>query len=243
MRPFLFLGTRAEDVAADGEHEAVLRYSGLRPQQLHRVRLEREPMPRLDLEEYSGVIVGGGPFNFSDPPGEKSAVQRRVEREMAALLDEVVSRDLPFLGACYGVGTLGAHLGAVVDRTYAEPVGPAEIELTAAGTDDPLLAGLPRRFTAYLGHKEAIRELPPSATVLATSAGAPVQMFRTGRNVYATQFHPELDLAGIEQRVAVYRSAGYFPPEEAGRIVALARAHRVTEPMRILRNFVTRFAR
>ncbi|CAM3621235.1 glutamine amidotransferase [Isoptericola cucumis] len=243
MRPFLFLGTRAEDVAADGEHEAVLRYSGLPPQALHRVRLEREPMPPVALEEYSGVIVGGGPFNSSDPPADKSAVQRRVEREMAALLDDVVDRDFPFLGACYGVGTLGTHLGAVVDRAYAEPVGPAEIELTAAGTRDPLLAGLPRRFTTYLGHKEAVRELPRSATVLARSAGAPVQMFRTGRNVYATQFHPELDLAGIEQRVEVYRSYGYFPPEEGERIVALARQHRVTEPMRILRNFVTRFAR
>lgn len=243
MRPFLFLGTRAEDVAADGEYDAVLRYSGLTAASLRRVRLEREPLPRVDLDALSGVIVGGGPFNSSDPEDEKPAAQHRVEREMAALLDELVGRDFPFLGACYGVGTLGTHQGGVVDRTYAEPVGPAEIELTPEGLADPLLAGVPARFTAYLGHKEAVRELPPSATLLARSADAPVQMFRVRTNLYATQFHPELDLAGIEQRVEVYRSYGYFPPEEGERIVARAREHRVTAPMRILRNFVSRYAR
>lgn len=243
MRPFLFLGTRAEDVAADGEYDAVLRYSGLTPTSLRRVRLERDPMPPVDLAELSGIVVGGGPFNSSDPEDEKSAVQRRVEREMATLLDEVVDRDFPFLGACYGVGTLGTHQGGVVDRTYAEPVGPAEIELTPEGLADPLLAGVPPRFTAYLGHKEAVSELPPSATLLARSADAPVQMFRVRQNLYATQFHPELDLAGIEQRVEVYRSYGYFPPEEGDRIVELSRRHQVTAPMRILRNFVTRYSR
>ena len=243
MRPFLFLGTRAEDVAADGEYEAVCRYAGLAPAAVHRVRLERDPLPDVDLDAWSGIIVGGGPFNSSDPDDEKSDVQHRVEREMAGLLDDVVARDYPFLGACYGVGTLGVHQGGVIDRTYAEPVGPAEIELTPEGVADPLLAGMPRRFTAYLGHKEAVAELPPSATLLARSAGAPVQMFRVGRHVYATQFHPELDLAGIEQRVEVYKSFGYFAPEEAADVVENARAHRVTEPMRILRNFVARYAR
>ncbi|MFE7407217.1 glutamine amidotransferase [Isoptericola sp. NPDC057559] len=243
MRPFLFLGTRAEDVAADGEFDAVLRYSGLDARSLRRVRLERDPLPQVDLDELSGVIVGGGPFNSSDPEAEKSGTQRRVEREMAALLDELVEHDFPFLGACYGVGTLGTHQGGVVDGTYPEPVGPAEIELTPEGLADPLLAGLPARFTAYLGHKEAVSVLPPSATLLARSADAPVQMFRVRRNLYATQFHPELDLAGIEQRVEVYRSYGYFPPDEGDRIVARSRQHQVTEPMRILRNFVSRYAR
>lgn len=51
-----------------------------------------------------------------------------------------------FLGACFGIGTLGRHLGGVVDRTYGEPVGAVEITLTDEGAADPLLAGLPRSF-------------------------------------------------------------------------------------------------
>ena len=43
-------------------------------------------------------------------------MQHRVEAELAGLLDDVVAADFPFLGACYGVGTLGVHQGGVVDR-------------------------------------------------------------------------------------------------------------------------------
>ena len=37
---------------------------------------------------------------------------------------DVVAADFPFLGACYGVGALGAQLGAGLDRVHSEPVGP-----------------------------------------------------------------------------------------------------------------------
>ncbi|WP_277211139.1 glutamine amidotransferase [Isoptericola croceus] len=243
MKPFLLLATRAEDVAADGEYEAFCRYGGLTPDQLHRVRLEARPMPRLDLDEYSGIIVGGGPFNSSDPDSEKSDTQRRVEREFVTLLDEVVDRDFPFLGACYGVGTLGKYAGGVVDRLYGEAVGVATVELTQEGMADPLLAGLPPAFTAYVGHKEAMRGLPPGAVRLALSPRSPVQMFRLRANLYATQFHPELDFAGLTQRVHVYSGYGYFDASEAEDVITRAAAHPVTLPMRILRNFVERYRR
>lgn len=243
MKPFLLLATRGEDVAADGEYQAFLRYGGLAPEQLHRVRLEARPMPDVDLDDYSGIIVGGGPYNSSDPEDTKSDAQRRVEREFVTLLDEVVDRDFPFLGACYGVGTLGVYAGAVIDRTYPEEVGPITIELTDDGLADPLLEGLPRRFTAYGGHKEAVRQLPSEAVLLARSEASPVQMFRLRSNLYATQFHPELDVDGLVQRVDVYKTYGYFPPEEADDVAARARAVSVTEPMRIVRRFVERYAR
>lgn len=243
MKPFLLLGTRAEDVAADGEYEAFCRYGGLAPGQLHRIRLEAGPMPAIDLDAYSGILVGGGPFNSSDPDAEKSAVQLRVEREFVALLDEVVDRDFPFLGACYGVGTLGKYAGGVVDRLYGEAVGLTTVELTQEGMADPLLAGLPPAFTAFVGHKEAMRALPPGAVRLAFSPRSPVQMFRLRTNLYATQFHPELDLAGLTQRVDVYREYGYFAASEADDVVTRAATRPVTVPMRILRNFVELYAR
>lgn len=243
MLPFLLLASRAEDTAAEDEYAAYLRYGGLEERELHRVRLEAAPLPALDLTQYSGVIVGGSPFTSSDPPGEKSAVQHRVERELSGLLDQLVARDFPFLGACYGVGTLGRHQGAVIDRTYGEPLGAVEIELTAAGLQDPLLDGLPRTFTAFTGHKEAVRSLPVHAVLLAGSTTCPVHMFRIKANLYATQFHPELDAEGLVTRIDTYRHAGYFPPESANELMAAARQSTVTEPMTVLKNFVARYAR
>jgi GMP synthase (glutamine-hydrolysing) len=242
VKPFLLLASRAEDDAAEDEYAAYLRYGGLAPAQLHRIRLEAGPLPELDLAAYSGVIVGGSPFTSSDPADQKSPTQHRVERELAGLLDRIVDQDFPFLGACYGVGTLGTHQGAVIDRTFGEPLGGVEIELTDAGIADPVLRGMPRRFTAFTGHKEACTALPSHAVLLASSRACPVQMFRIKQNLYATQFHPELDAEGLVTRIDIYRHAGYFPPESAEELMAAARGFTVTEPMTILKNFVARYA-
>ena len=242
MKPFLLLATRAEDEAADDEYAAMLRAGGLDERELQRVRLEAAPLPPLDLDRYAGVVLGGGPFDSSDPEDAKSANQRRVEAELRGLLDELVARDFPFLGACYGVGTLGVHQGGVVDRTYGEPVGAVPVTLTAEGLADPLLAGVPETFEAFVGHKEACRVLPPSAVLLASSPTCPVQMFRVRTNLYATQFHPELDVDGIVTRVRIYQHAGYFEPETLEQLIVELRRAEVVHPPRILANFVARYA-
>jgi GMP synthase (glutamine-hydrolysing) len=241
VRPFLLLATRAEDQAADDEYAAMLRAAGLDERDLRRIRLEAGPLPELDLDRYAGIILGGGPFDSSDPEDEKSLTQRRVESELRTLLDEVVDRDFPFLGACYGVGTLGVHQGGVVDRTYGEPISAVPVTLTDAGRADSLLAGLPGTFDAFVGHKEACRDLPPTAVLLASSPACPVQMFRVRRNLYATQFHPELDVEGIVTRIRIYQHYGYYPPDTMDEIIAGVRGAVVTEPPKILSAFVARY--
>jgi GMP synthase (glutamine-hydrolysing) len=242
-RPFVLLATRAEDGPADEEYALFLREGGLDPDELVRVRLEAGPMPAFDLDAVSGFIVGGSPFNASDPPERKSDVQRRVEAEFAALLQRVVARDTPFLGACYGVGTLGAFLGAEIDDRFAEPISIVPVSVTDAGAADPLLDDVPAVFDAFVGHKEAISVLPAPAVLLASSPTCPVQMFRVGSNVYATQFHPELDVAGITTRIHAYAAYGYFAPDELDATLAAVRRVSVTAPSRILRAFVRRYAR
>jgi GMP synthase (glutamine-hydrolysing) len=238
VKPFLLLATRPEDTAADNEYEAFLTQSGLGPEQLHRVRLEQAPLGQVRLEDWSGVMLGGGPFNCSDPEERKSPLQRRVEDDLRQVLDRVVAADFPFLGACYGIGTLGEHQGAVIDRSYGEPVGAVRIELTPHGRADRLFGDLPDTFEAFVGHKEAVSKLPDHAVRLAGSATCPVQAFRIGLNVYATQFHPELDVDGLCTRIDVYRHAGYFHPDEADDIKARAAASDVRHPADILRRFV-----
>ena len=190
VRPFLLLATRADDAVADAEYQAFLRFGGLSAAQLVRVRLESAPLeelvPGLDLGEYAGVILGGSPYTSSDPPAQKSPVQVRVEDELERLIGDVLKFDVPFLGACYGISTLGRYLGGVLNRRFAEPVGAVPVSLTADGLADPLLAGLPRTFLAFVGHKEALRAVPPGAVLLAGSAACPVQMFLVGQHQYAT---------------------------------------------------------
>ena len=241
VKPFLLLATRPEDEAADDEYVGFLEAGNLAPEQLHRVRLEAAPMPPIDLADYSGVIVGGSPFNTSDPTEKKTEVQRRVERELGALLDRVLVEDFPFLGACYGIGLLTSHLDGLLDGTWAEGVGPTWISLTDEGAADQLFSRLPPSFEAFVGHKEACSRLPEGAVLLATGPTCPVQAFRVGRNVYATQFHPELTNAGIVTRIRVYREYGYFDPDGMDAIIATVEASSVTEPANLMKAFVETF--
>lgn len=243
MKPFLFLGTRAEDDVAADEYAAILRCAALDERDVRRVRLERDPLGEVDLGDWSGIILGGGPFNSSDPEDIKSPAQKRAEAELRELAERVVDADFPFLGACYGIGVLGGLRGGVVDRTYGEPIGAVEIKLTEAGEEDRIFGVLPRRFDAFLGHKEAVSSLPAGATRLAGSATCPVQAFRLGRNVYATQFHPELDVDSLCLRIDVYRHHGYFdPPELAEEIQAMARTKHVEHPQRVIEEFVRHYS-
>lgn len=242
-KPFLVLQLRPETEAADDEFAAILRKGGLDADRTHRIRLDQQPLPEgLRLDDHAGVIVGGGPGCVSDPQEEKTPVEARIEAEVLSLMPRITERDFPFLGCCYGIGILGRHLGGDVDkRAFSEPVGTSPCEVTAAGKDDPLLAGVPTAFDAFVGHKEALQALPDGCEHLVRSDACPFQMVRHGQNVYATQFHPEADANGFETRIHIYRNKGYFAPEAADELIEMCRAADVFAPEMILRNFVARF--
>ncbi|MEE4278844.1 MAG: glutamine amidotransferase [Halieaceae bacterium] len=240
-KPFLIIQLRPEDEVADEELRAIIEHGGLSEGEVRRVRAERDGLPSISLDELSGIIVGGSPFDVSTPASQKSAIQKRVEAGFCELLGEIDERDFPFLGCCSGNGLLGAYCGASISRRFGEPVGAARVELTDAGRKDPLLRGLPGSFTVLLGHKEACDAAPPRVTLLATGEHCPVQMFRLKTNIYATQFHPEADGPGFELRVRIYRHHGYFPPEDAPRLIEAVTAQAVPESNEILRRFVARY--
>lgn len=240
MKPFLILQLRPEDEASDNEYAAFLRAGGLTAEQTRRIRMEREGIPPLNLNEFSGVIVGGGPYCVSDKV--KPPEQQRLEDRLRHLLQEIIDKDYPYLGACYGIGILSHVLGGEVSKEkYSEPVGAVTIELTEKGQKDPLLKDVNPEFRAFGGHKEACQDTVAKAVLLASSETCPVQMIRVKNNVYATQFHPELDSDGLVVRINTYRHAGYFPPQEASRLIALAAQEKVTEPEKVLKNFVDKY--
>lgn len=245
MKPFLILQLRPEKDAADDEYAAFLAKGGLTASDTIRIRLDCEDLPQdIDLTDYSGIIVGGGPGCISDPPDRKSPIEARIEAAVLGLMPRITGADIPFLGCCYGIGVLTHHLGAEMSkRRYGEPVGTSRCRLEPAAAADPLFDGLPPEFDAFVGHKEAAQTLPAGTTHLLSSAGCPYQMIRHGQNVYATQFHPEADAAVFETRIRIYRHRGYFRPEEAEDLIAMCRTADVTVPERLLARFVARYRR
>ena len=242
MKPFLVIQLRPEDEAADEEYHALLARGGMAEAETRRIRLDQQTLPAMQLEDYSGVIVGGGPGCVSDAPEEKDPLEARIEADILSLMPEITARDMPFMGCCYGLGILAKHLGGEVSKVrYGEPIGAVDCALTADGVSDPLMTDLPRSFKAFVGHKEAVQALPPGAVHLASSGPCPFQMIRAGQNVYATQFHPEANGESFATRIEIYKDRGYFAPDEAEALKAACRAEDVTVPEKMLHAFVTRY--
>ncbi len=239
-KPFLLLQSRSEDEASDDEYQAFLKFGGLKPAELTRLRLDMGMRPQIALDDYAGVLMGGGAANFAYDDAQKSPEQREFEAYILPLIQRIVATDTPFLGACLGVGALVTALGGRTSFDYSEAVGAVDIKLTPEAKNDPLLAGMPAEFRGFVGHKEGVVEPPSRCVVLARSSTC-VQMLRVGRNVYATQFHPELDAAGLALRINIYKHAGYFAPSEAQSLIDAVRREHVTEPVKILQQFIKRY--
>lgn len=241
---FLLLQVRPEDEAADDEFRAFLKFGGLDEAHVERVRTERQDISTINPLDYCAVIVGGGPYNISDSDEKKSSVQKRIEAELFVMMKSILKHDVPYFGACYGLGLLAKAMGGIVSKEqYSEAVGAVEIQLSEQATKDSLFESVPKVFEAFVGHKESVQAVPKGACLLASSSGCPVQMLRVKQNIYACQFHPELDTEGITLRINTYRHAGYFKPEDADALIEEVSKAQVNQPTKILRNFVKRYTK
>ncbi len=112
----------------------------------------------------------------------------------------------PTFASCWGFQAMARALGGVVitDPSRAE-VGTHEVSLTPAGEDDPVFSVLPRTFSAQMGHEDVVDRLPDDAVLLASTNRVKNQAFRfAGKPIYCTQFHPELNLEALLDRLRIY---------------------------------------
>lgn len=168
---------------------------------------EGAPLPAA--QDVGAVVVTGSPamVTAKEPWSVASA----------AWLQKVWEHERPILGICYGHQLLADALGGRVDRNPAgREIGTVLLERTAAGREDPLLGGLDDSFLAQESHSEAVVELPPGATLIATNPHAPIQAFSLGR-AWGVQFHPEFDAdivrGYIRGRAEALRREGLDPDQ------------------------------
>ncbi|HIP49519.1 MAG TPA: glutamine amidotransferase [Lutibacter sp.] len=239
MKPILIFQVRSIKETSDNEFEAILKYGKLTTKEVVRIDLTKERFPKVDLSDYSAIIIGGGSSNVSDLEAIKSKKQKEFEAYLITIMQKVIEADFPYLGACYGLGILGLQQNVNVStEKYGEKPGAATVFLTDEGKKDKLLEGFPDDFRTFLGHKESWQSCPIHSKLLISSKDCPVHMVRIGENVYATQFHPELDFEGVKLRAELYKNAGYFKPEAVTSIIEKASKENIIYPMKVLENFV-----
>jgi GMP synthase (glutamine-hydrolysing) len=115
-------------------------------------------------------------------------------RSEKQLVRELLGRDTPLLGVCFGSQLLAELTGSVARRAAEPEIGWHGVELTSEGRADPLLGFLPATFESLQWHHYEWL-LPPEGVALARSARC-LQAFRIeNRPVWGMQFHPEVTKA------------------------------------------------
>lgn len=152
-----------------------------------------DPLP-TDLDNVQGLVILGGPQNVTDL-SQYPWMQREVE-----LIKAAHAKELPVIGICLGAQLIAHALGGKVEaRTDKPAIGMFNMALTAAGQTDTFMAGIAWNSPQSLACGQQVTQLPPGATLLASTANTRNAIFRVGLRTFASMPHFECDRAMLEE--------------------------------------------
>lgn len=125
----------------------------------------------------AGIILSGGPASA----GAAGA---------PTLPGPVLEAGVPVLGICYGMQLLAYEGGGALSQGKAREYGPARCHRVGR---DPLFTGLPKEFSVWMSHGDAVEEVAPGWHAIAATGGGVCAAMRHEREPrYGLQFHPEV---------------------------------------------------
>lgn len=144
-----------------------------------------DPVP-ASVSSHDALVVLGGPYEAYD---DGSAPWLAATK---ALLRSAYEQRVPVLGICLGAQLLAEATGGLVEPGESGPeLGARLVGKRDVAGADPLVWETPMSWICVQWHFDAITELPPGATLLASSSRYPHQAFRLGTRAWGLQFHVE----------------------------------------------------
>ena len=136
--------------------------------------------------QHDALVVLGGPYEAYDDDSAPWLAPTK------ALLRSAYEQRVPVLGICLGAQLLAEATGGVVEPGESGPeLGARLVGKRDVAGADPLVWETPMSWICVQWHADAITELPPGATLLASSSRYPHQAYRLGTRAWGLQFHVE----------------------------------------------------
>jgi len=140
------------------------------------------------VREYgaAGIILSGGPSSVTegDTPRAPQAV---------------FELGVPVLGICYGMQTMAAQLGGVVENGISREFGYAEVRARGHMALFDQIADYTDKdghgmLKVWMSHGDKVVTMPPGFTRMGSSSSCEIAaMADETRRLYAVQFHPEVN--------------------------------------------------
>ena len=141
-----------------------------------------------------GVVLSGGPES--------------VHTDDGPLAPEVVFElGVPVLGICYGLHTMAAQLGGVVEPSAFKEFGYARVTVDQPSRllqdiEDHIDGEGRPQLDVWMSHGDKVVELPAGFELVASTDSAPVAAIADdGRGFYGIQFHPEVTHTAQGERI------------------------------------------
>ena len=135
-----------------------------------------------ELDEIDLLIVMGGPMSVND---EDEYPWLSHEKEF---IRNAINAGKSVLGICLGAQLIANAMGAKVYQNTTTEIGWFPIKSTVVGSSS--LFSFPQLTDVFHWHGETF-DLPPEASILASSEGCRNQAFQIGQSVMGLQFHLE----------------------------------------------------
>ncbi len=229
---FLLVQMRDDDYMSRHELKCFARAADVPETCFTLVDARTDPMSTDWFQGHDAVFVGGS--------GEYSVSKRPpfLDR-LAGFMRQAVEYQIPTLGVCFGFHVLAYAFGApVVAEDRCSETGTFRIDCTPEASRDPLFAILPDAFYGHQGHNDSVMEMVPGLVSLARSRRCPHQACVVeGTPVYGIQFHPELRLADLKERLDYY---GYLNSPERHALIK-DNLHETPETELIIQKFIRQF--
>jgi GMP synthase (glutamine-hydrolysing) len=136
------------------------------------------PLDEIVAKNPKGIIFTGGPRVVTDADAPK-------------IDPKIFQLGIPILGICYGAQLMSYSLGGSVARASHREYGKTDM---VVNTDDVLFENVEKETTSWMSHTYFVSEAPEGFVVTARTDTCPVAaMSCPEKNLYAVQFHPEVN--------------------------------------------------
>jgi GMP synthase (glutamine-hydrolysing) len=136
------------------------------------------PLDEIKRANPIGIILSGGPCSVYDV-------------DAPAADPAVLGLGLPILGICYGLHFITHHLGGRIKSAVKREYGAAEV--TVSARESAIFKDMPATLPVWQSHGDDTLELAPGFRQTAQTENAVAGMEDASRNIYAVQFHPEVN--------------------------------------------------